>query len=75
MPEQREKANPTLRVHAGGSPMGARDPDAGRRLTFREILDLVRTSDDYESALTAVARLSLPTFGAWSIVSSAPSRS
>ena len=38
------------------------------RLSFRDILDLVRTSQSYESALAAVARLSLPDFGAWSIV-------
>lgn len=37
-------------------------------LGFRDVLDLVRTSQDYESALGAVARLSLPDFGAWSIV-------
>ena len=37
-------------------------------ISFREVLDLVRTSQDYESALAAVARLSLPDFGAWSIV-------
>lgn len=37
-------------------------------LSFRHVLDLVRTSHDYESALGAVARLSLPDFGAWSIV-------
>lgn len=37
-------------------------------VTFRELLDLVLTSQDFESALTAVARLSLPNFGAWSIV-------
>ena len=37
-------------------------------LTFRQVLDLVLTSEDYESALTAVARLSLPNFGSWSIV-------
>lgn len=49
-------------------------PDEGSRATastpvsFREVLDLVRTSQDYESALAAVARLSLPDFGAWSIV-------
>jgi signal transduction histidine kinase len=37
-------------------------------MTFREVLDLVLTSQDFESALKAVARLSLPNFGAWSIV-------
>lgn len=37
-------------------------------MTFRELLDLVLTSQDYESALEAVARISLPHFGAWSIV-------
>ena len=37
-------------------------------LSFRGVIDLVRTSQDYESALGAVARLSLPDFGAWSIV-------
>ena len=50
-------------------------PDEGSRavappppVSFRGVLDLVRTSQDYESALAAVARLSLPDFGAWSIV-------
>ena len=37
-------------------------------VTFRELLDLVLTSQDYESSLTAVACLALPDFGAWSIV-------
>jgi signal transduction histidine kinase len=37
-------------------------------VTFRNILDLVRTSQDYEPALAAVAHLALPDFGAWSIV-------
>jgi signal transduction histidine kinase len=41
---------------------------AAASLTFRDVLELVQTSEDYESALKAVARLSLPTFGAWSIV-------
>ena len=37
-------------------------------LTFRRLLDLLRSSADYESALSAVAHLALPTFGEWSIV-------
>jgi signal transduction histidine kinase len=37
-------------------------------LTFRQLLDLVLTSTDYESALAAVAHLTLPTFGEWSII-------
>src|SRR5690606_8097168 len=37
-------------------------------LTFRRLLDLLRSSADYESALAAVAHLALPTFGEWSIV-------
>lgn len=68
MPDMREEASPALLVAAGRSPSGSGEPVAERRLTVREILELVRTSDDYESALDAVARLSLPNFGAWSIV-------
>jgi signal transduction histidine kinase len=68
MPERQEDANPALQVAAGSGPEGSADPSAGRRLTFRDILDLVRISGDYESALSAVARLSLPNFGSWSIV-------
>jgi hypothetical protein len=64
MPYRREHADPALLVDAGRTRAGARDPAAERRLNFREVLDLVRTSQDYESALSAVARLSLPTFGA-----------
>lgn len=45
-------------------------PSIGRRalIKFRELLDLVLTSQDFETALDAVARLSLPDFGSWSIV-------
>jgi signal transduction histidine kinase len=68
MPENREEASPTLLAGAGRGPEASRDPAADGRPTFREILDLVLTSEDYESALSAVARLSLPDFGAWSIV-------
>jgi signal transduction histidine kinase len=68
MAEKREEANPTPLADAGRSPEASRDPAADGRPTFREILDLVLTSEDYESALSAVARLSLPDFGAWSIV-------
>lgn len=41
---------------------------ASQPVSFRTLLDLVLSSQDYESALAAVARLSLPEFGAWSIV-------
>lgn len=68
MPEKRGPASPTLPADAGRIPEGLRDPAAESGLTFRDILDLVRTSEDYESALSSVARLSLPNFGAWSIV-------
>ena len=60
------------RAHDDSPP--AWSPDEGSRaaastpVSFRRVLDLVRTSQDYESALAAVARLSLPDFGAWSIV-------
>lgn len=40
----------------------------GQPVTFRALRDLVLSSQDYESALAAVASLSLPGFGAWSIV-------
>jgi signal transduction histidine kinase len=39
-----------------------------RSLAVRELTDLVLSSTDYESALTAVSRLALPDFGAWSVV-------
>jgi signal transduction histidine kinase len=68
MPAKGEGASPTRFAPAGRSAEGSRDPAATSRLTFREVLDLVRTAEDYESALHAVARLSLPNFGAWSIV-------
>lgn len=62
------------RLAHDGSPPGW-IPDEGSRavapaqpLGFREVLDLVRASENYESGLAAVARLSLPDFGAWSIV-------
>lgn len=67
MPEDHEQHAAAGDVREGGSP-GSDRALTKCPMTFRELLDLVLTSQDFESALKAVARLSLPNFGAWSIV-------
>ena len=47
---------------------GSEGPLTKQPITFRELLDLVHASHDFESSLEAVSHLSLPDFGAWSIV-------
>jgi hypothetical protein len=59
MPTHGKEASPTELAAAGASPEGSGDPAAVSRLTFRELLKLVRTSEDYETALRAVARLAI----------------
>jgi signal transduction histidine kinase len=67
VPEDHEQHAAAGSVREDGSP-GSGHASTNYPMTFRELLDLVLTSQDFESALKAVARLSLPNFGAWSIV-------
>lgn len=67
MPEDHEQRAAAGDVREDGS-LGSDHASTKYPMTFRELLDLVLTAQDFESALTAVARLSLPNFGAWSIV-------
>ena len=67
MPEDHEQHAAAGRIREDGSP-GSEHASTTYPMAFRELLDLVLTSQDFASALKAVARLSLPNFGAWSIV-------
>jgi signal transduction histidine kinase len=67
MPEDHEQQSAAGSVREDGSP-GYDHASTTFPMTFRELLDLVLTSQDFESDLEAVARLALPNCGAWSIV-------
>ena len=67
MVENRRRNDPRAISHSRTEEAGGKG-SAGHPLTFRGVLDLVLTAENYESALASVARLSLPDFGAWSII-------
>lgn len=67
MPEHHGQHPAAVSAREDGSP-GSDHGSTRYPMTFRKLLDLVLTSQDFESALRAVAPLSLPHFGAWSIV-------
>ncbi len=68
MIERRQRDDHDAFFHAAARSEGSDHAATGQPLSFRTVLDLVLTSQDYESALAAVAHLSLPDFGAWSVV-------
>jgi signal transduction histidine kinase len=67
MPEDHEQHAAAGGVRQDAKP-GADHTARKYPVTFRELIDLVLASPDFESSLEAVARLSMPNFGAWSIV-------
>lgn len=68
MPAAHDQHPAPVVTGGGKAAVALDDASAVRPVSLHALLDLVLSSLDYESALTAVAKLSLPQFGAWSIV-------
>lgn len=67
MSEDQEQSRDAGRAHKD-VPTAFKDSSPTYPKTYREILEMIRASQDFESALDSVSTLALPNFGAWSIV-------